>query len=98
MSQPRIRSSEITSESIYHDRRAFLQRAGLTAAAAVAATFLPVTGAASTQADAIRLKTTAGPYSSDESPNSWEDVTTYNNFYEFGTDKEDPHQNSRHKQ
>ena len=30
------------------------------------------------------------PFSTDESPNSFEDVTSYNNFYEFGTDKEDP--------
>ena len=30
------------------------------------------------------------PGSTDEKPNSWEDVTTYNNFYEFGTGKTDP--------
>ncbi len=26
----------------------------------------------------------------DLEPNSWEEITTYNNFYEFGTDKKDP--------
>ena len=36
-----------------------------------------------------------GPYSTDEAPNSWEDITTYNNFYEFGTDKEDPYRNAQ---
>jgi sulfoxide reductase catalytic subunit YedY len=32
--------------------------------------------------------------STDEAPNSYEDITTYNNFYEFGTDKSDPFENS----
>ncbi len=35
------------------------------------------------------------PLSIDEPPNSWEDITTYNNFYEFGTDKSDPHRRAR---
>jgi sulfoxide reductase catalytic subunit YedY len=35
------------------------------------------------------------PFSTDEPPNSWKDVTTYNNYYEFGTSKEDPHRNAR---
>jgi len=30
------------------------------------------------------------PYSTDEAPNSFEDITTYNNYYEFGYDKTDP--------
>jgi len=30
------------------------------------------------------------PFSTDEAPNSLEDITTYNNFYEFGFDKTDP--------
>jgi len=29
-------------------------------------------------------------YSTDETPNTWEEITSYNNFYEFGTGKEDP--------
>ena len=29
-------------------------------------------------------------FSTDEEPNSWEEITTYNNFYEFGTGKDDP--------
>jgi sulfoxide reductase catalytic subunit YedY len=33
--------------------------------------------------------------STDEDPNSYEDVTTYNNFYEFGTGKEDPVRNAQ---
>ncbi|MDZ4311748.1 MAG: protein-methionine-sulfoxide reductase catalytic subunit MsrP [Cypionkella sp.] len=30
------------------------------------------------------------PYSTDETPNTFEDITTYNNYYEFGYDKADP--------
>ena len=34
-------------------------------------------------------------FSTSEEPTSYDDVTTYNNFYEFGTGKEDPYQNAR---
>ncbi len=32
--------------------------------------------------------------STDEPPNAWQDATTYNNFYELGTDKGDPRRNA----
>ncbi len=32
----------------------------------------------------------AGPYSTDEAPNTFEEIAGYNNYYEFGTDKADP--------
>jgi sulfoxide reductase catalytic subunit YedY len=35
-----------------------------------------------------------GPYATDEKPTPYADVTTYNNFYEFGTDKSDPSRNA----
>jgi methionine sulfoxide reductase catalytic subunit len=81
-----IRASEITSESNYLDRRRFLQVAGLALAARVA----PANAAAQRE-----LETVQGPYSTAEAPNSWEDITTYNNFYEFGTSKEDPYEYAR---
>ena len=34
-------------------------------------------------------------YSTAEPPNSWEEITTYNNFYEFGLDKSDPYERSQ---
>ena len=46
-------------------------------------------------AGARDLETVAGQFSTDESPNSWEDITTYNNFYEFGTGKDDPYHNAQ---
>jgi sulfoxide reductase catalytic subunit YedY len=37
----------------------------------------------------------ASPYSTAESPNTYTDITTYNNFYEFGTGRSDPFRNSQ---
>jgi sulfoxide reductase catalytic subunit YedY len=90
-SNNRIRSWEITSKSNYLNRRQFMQAAGLAAGAGLVAAVLPVHAGA----DAGELETVPGPYSTDEAPNSWEDITTYNNFYEFGTGKEDPYRNAR---
>lgn len=84
----RIKSWEITSENNFINRRAFLASAGL---AAAGATLRPSVGNAAVR----ELETVPGPYSTDETPNSWEDVTTYNNFYEFGTGKEDPYRNAQ---
>jgi len=86
---PSIRPSEITDESVYLNRRRFLQAAGFIALGAAVS---------SRQAWAAKERQLAkfddlkkSPYSTDESVNSWEDITTYNNFYEFGTGKDDPH-------
>jgi len=88
-----IRPSEITSEQNYLNRRAFI-RAGSIAGASVLAG--PALGAI--VADQPRAKLagiSASPFSTDEAVNSYEDVTGYNNYYEFGTGKEDPARNSR---
>jgi sulfoxide reductase catalytic subunit YedY len=42
-----------------------------------------------------RLATVKSPLSGSDSPNTWEHLTTYNNFYEFGTGKNDPALNAR---
>ena len=87
-------SSDITPESLYLDRRAFIAAAGAigTGAIASAAGFSTVAVAQQQQPQA-----TGKPYGlqPDDKPTPWEDVTTYNNFYEFGTDKSDPSQNAR---
>ncbi len=46
---------------------------------------------------AVALGAMAGPAaasSTDEEPNTWEEITSYNNFYEFGTGKDDPKRNA----
>ncbi|MCD9026859.1 protein-methionine-sulfoxide reductase catalytic subunit MsrP [Luteimonas sp. BDR2-5] len=84
----RIRGSEITAEAVHRDRRRLL--------AALAAT--PALGLAGC-ADAEPPPPSAAPVSAaqaragfrtDEEPTRYEDITTYNNFYEFGTGKSDP--------
>jgi sulfoxide reductase catalytic subunit YedY len=77
---PDIRSSEITDRSIYLRRRDFI---GGVASFGMAA-------ALSTNARAAALSAVKSPLSTDEAETPLEAITGYNNFYEFGTDKEDP--------
>jgi sulfoxide reductase catalytic subunit YedY len=89
-----IRPSEITDEAIYLDRRRFLQAAGFAALGAAAAVSPPARAASEASQPKIQ-GLVQSTLSIDEDPNSWEDITTYNNFYEFGTDKSDPHRKAR---
>jgi sulfoxide reductase catalytic subunit YedY len=89
-----IKSSDITAESIYLNRRQFLRAAGFTALGVAAAVTSRAWGAKETPlARFPDLK--KSPFSTDEKTNSWEDVTTYNNFYEFGTGKDEPYRRAR---
>ena len=90
--RPEIRSSEITDESLYLDRRRFLGAAGGIGLAAAAGGTLAAFGALS-RADAATPGT--APRRQQEALTPYEDVTTYNNFYEFGTGKDDPHRTAR---
>ena len=90
-----IRSSEITPESIYLDRRRFL-RDSLSAGAALAGAgivapslLLPGTAEAAKSKAAFK-DLVKSKYSITDTPTSYKSVTTYNNFYEFGTDKGSP--------
>jgi methionine sulfoxide reductase catalytic subunit len=89
----RILPSEITPESVYVNRREVLQATLGLGIASVGVAGLGLPGAASAQGKALKFTRNAR-YSLDESPNSHEDITTYNNFYEFGTGKSDPSENS----
>jgi sulfoxide reductase catalytic subunit YedY len=89
---PRILPSEITGESVYFNRRALLA-AGFAGAALSA---FPEARAADTTTPDPRFKAPRNAaLSITDPPNSWEDVTTFNNFYEFGTDKSDPVANAQ---
>jgi sulfoxide reductase catalytic subunit YedY len=83
-----ILPSEITPESVYLSRRQLLQ--GALAAGVVSSGWVTPS-----HAQQQALKYAHNPkYSLDHAPNSYEDITTYNNFYEFGTGKGDPAANS----
>jgi len=81
-----VRPSEITPRAVYLDRRRFLGTAA--AVAGVAAASLPAAAAAPSREKLPNV--TKGPFGTDEELTDYEAVTTYNNFYEFGTDKGDP--------
>ncbi len=85
------KSSEITPESSYLGRRQFLAAvggAGAIAAAALISGRIPRANAAkNTRGDAPHRD-------QGDKPNSYAEITSYNNYYEFGTDKEDPKSNS----
>ena len=85
----RIPAAEITDEAVYRDRRRLL-------AAMAAAPALSLAGCAESAppppASNVRIspeQARAG-FVTDEVKTSYQDVTTYNNFYEFGTGKSDP--------
>ena len=81
------RSSEITPRDVFDQRRSFLRDAGFVIAAAGAASLgLGARDAAAGTFSSARK----GPYGTTEAPTPLKDVTSYNNFYEFGTGKEDP--------
>ena len=76
----KIKYSEITPEKIYKNRRSFIKSVSI-GASSVALSSFPFTSKAT----------------SDKKNNitSYKDITTYNNYYEFGTSKSDPYKNSQ---
>ena len=79
--RPPIPSSEITPKAVYVRRRELM----LGAAAAAAMATLPAARTRSAPLQAAR-----SPFSTDEKQTAKEDATSYNNFYEFGSAKDDP--------
>lgn len=76
-----ILPSEITPQAIFEQRRTLIKAAGV----AAASLWLPTTAQA---AQPLEFQKTA--YGKEETLTSLQDVTNYNNYYEFGTGKEDP--------
>ena len=93
-----VPSSEITDERLYLRRREFMRLAGSAAVAAAAAPLAAACGggvgaaggdggpSGQTPLSGIREKVVR----TDEPLNSFEAITSYNNFYEFGLGKDDP--------
>jgi len=77
-----ILASEITPRELFYGRRRFIQMAAGAGATAM------LSGAASAEEKPAGVKSTA--YGLQDKPTPLEDVTHYNNFYEFGVDKEAP--------
>jgi sulfoxide reductase catalytic subunit YedY len=94
----KFRSSEITPESVYLNRRAFMSGAAAGALGAAAFSLLPGDAEAMPAPPVDKLPTLgAAPAAQYKHPDAVTDVkhaTTYNNFYEFGLDKDDPHRHA----
>ncbi|MBI2912253.1 MAG: protein-methionine-sulfoxide reductase catalytic subunit MsrP, partial [Chloroflexi bacterium] len=100
---PEPPGSEITPEPLYLRRREFIKMSALVAGTAtvVGSGLLWLVGKGpppdepeqSPLAEAAGTAPT-GPYDTDEPLTSYRDVTTYNNYYEFGVDKDDPARNA----
>ena len=89
-----IPSSEITPENLYRNRREFIKTASAVLGIAAAGTIVP--GCAPTVgASAEPQGKKPGPYDTSEKVTPFEDITSYNNYYEFGVDKSDPARNSK---
>ncbi len=82
MNAPKLGWSDVTPKSVFLNRRAVIAGAG---AMAIAGSV----GQAQAQVAASTSR-----FSTDEAPNTLEEITSYNNFYEFGTGKEDPARNA----
>ncbi|HYL79292.1 MAG TPA: protein-methionine-sulfoxide reductase catalytic subunit MsrP, partial [Candidatus Acidoferrum sp.] len=82
---PRFKASEITDPGLYVNRRQFM------VGAAALALWPSGSAAAAPPPAGQPLKATRNPaFSVSDPPTKFENATTYNNFYEFGVDKEDP--------
>ena len=74
-----FKHSEITPEKIYNKRRSFIRSMGY-GLGTIALSSVPLINAKANNLN---------------EPTSYKDITTYNNFYEFGTGKSDPHRRAK---
>ena len=87
---PDIRPSEITPESLYLDRRSFMAGAGSILAGSA---LLPAAALAAIEPKDL-ANIAKSKYVLDEKINTYKEITTYNNFYEYGIDKSDASENA----
>ena len=100
-----VKSSEITPESVYKDRRQFLKKSGQFALAGLGLALAGCSDDSNSEPPPSIAKIKHPPpdwltqkikshkqsqYTTDEALTPYKDVTGYNNFYEFGTGKGDP--------
>lgn len=91
-----LTDADVTPKSVYLNRRQILRAMGIAGAAVLGQrifsrfAFPPAAVQAGTKLDV----TVHSAFSTTEKVNTFADVTHYNNFYEFGTDKSDPSRNA----
>src|SRR6516162_2817365 len=92
-----IQPSEITPQSVYLNRRKFIARgsaavAGLAMGRSLLELLFP---SQTVQADTKLSAAIKSPFNTNEKQTPYNDVTHYNNFYEFGVGKEEPAEKAR---
>ncbi|MDA0705196.1 MAG: protein-methionine-sulfoxide reductase catalytic subunit MsrP [Proteobacteria bacterium] len=83
-----IRPSEITSKDNYLNRREFMRAGGIATGLALASPALSALVPDQRRARLVGVEKSL--FSTNETPNSYEDITSYNNYWEFGSGKTDP--------
>jgi methionine sulfoxide reductase catalytic subunit len=87
---PVPKAAEITPKEVFMNRRAFMGAAG----AVGAGLLMPGQARAQGNPDAQKLTAAPSAFSTTDEKTPYDAVTGYNNFYEFGTGKEDPARNA----
>ena len=99
----KLTENDVTPETVYRKRRTLLKLAGLSALSGITGVACGDQSSEATKAadqpagqesDGQWGSLAKSEFSIDAEPNSYEDATTYNNFYEFGTGKDDPARNA----
>jgi sulfoxide reductase catalytic subunit YedY len=88
--------ADVTPKSVYLNRREVLRAMGIAAAVGLGGKLLSgATASKAAVAAGTKLNIASrSAFSTTEKPTSYQDVTHYNNYYEFGTDKGDPAKNA----
>ena len=94
--KPELTYADVTPKDLYLNRRKFLKAMGIAGAATIAGSELLelLSPSGNVYAAAKFPNLVKSPFSTTEKPNTQEDVTHYNNFYEFGIDKTAPAKNA----
>src|SRR5580704_17950147 len=95
--KPELTYADVTPQDLYFHRRRFLKAMGIAGAATIAGSGLweLLSPSRRAYANAKFPNLAKSPFSTTEKPNTLEEVTHYNNFYEFGVDKDQPAKNAQ---
>jgi sulfoxide reductase catalytic subunit YedY len=93
---PDLKYSDVTPKATYLNRRKFLAEAAVAGGALMVGRTLwnLVSPSQSVSANTKLTIASKSPFSTSEKQSTFKQVTTYNNYYEFGSDKEDPSKNA----
>ncbi|MEM7195194.1 MAG: protein-methionine-sulfoxide reductase catalytic subunit MsrP [Pseudomonadota bacterium] len=86
----RLTDNDVTDEALFNRRRNFIKAGACLSLAA----YWPELARANAASYAEKFNNLVTTHQVDDELNSWDDITSYNNFYELGLDKSDPKRNA----